>query len=72
MFFIKKILDVKFLLDLLVILITGVSQKRIDYRRKHESCFQDLNDGYCKQLDNFAQVIDDVMFTYHIVIASYL
>lgn len=65
----KKMLGVKFLPDLLVNLAAGVSQKRIDNLRNHNSYFQDLNDEYdfYKQLDNFAQVIDGVTFTYRLV-----
>jgi microsomal dipeptidase-like Zn-dependent dipeptidase len=64
-----KMLGVKFLPDLLVNLTAGVSQKRIDNLRNHNSYFQDLNDEYdfYKQLDNFAQVINGVTFTYRLV-----
>nr|WP_321221951.1 membrane dipeptidase [uncultured Psychroserpens sp.] len=64
-----KMLGVKFLPDLLVNLAAGVSQKRIDNLRNHNSYFQDLNDeyDYYKQLDNFAQVIDGITFTYRLV-----
>ncbi|MCK8480460.1 membrane dipeptidase [Psychroserpens algicola] len=64
-----KMLGVKFIPDLLVNLAAGVSQKRIDNLRNHNSYFQDLNDEYdfYKQLDNFAQVIDGITFTYRLV-----
>jgi microsomal dipeptidase-like Zn-dependent dipeptidase len=64
-----KMLGVKFLPDLLVNLAAGVSQKRIDNLRNHNSYFQDLNDeyDYYKQLNNFAQVINGVTFTYRLV-----
>ncbi|MDG5490226.1 membrane dipeptidase [Psychroserpens sp. SPM9] len=64
-----KMLGVKFIPDLLVNLAAGVSQKRIDNLRNHNSYFQDLNDeyDYYKQLDNFAQVIDGITFTYRLV-----
>jgi len=64
-----KILGFKFVADALVNLAAGVSQKRLDNLRNHNSYFQDLNDeyDYYKQLDNFAQVIDGVTFTYRLV-----
>nr|WP_321232093.1 membrane dipeptidase [uncultured Psychroserpens sp.] len=64
-----KMLGVKFLPDLLVNLAAGVSQKRIDNLRNHNSYFQDLKDEYdfYKQLDNFAQIIDGVTYTYRLV-----
>jgi len=64
-----KMLGFKFVPDLLVNLAAGVSQKRIDNLRNHNSYFQDLNDEYAYylQLDNFAQVIRGVTFTYRLV-----
>ena len=64
-----KILGFKFVSDILVNLAAGVSQKRIDNLRNHNSYFQDLNDeyDYYKQLHNFAQVIDNVTYTYRLV-----
>ncbi|MEM5563874.1 membrane dipeptidase [Psychroserpens sp. AS72] len=64
-----KMLGVKFLPDLLVNLAAGVSHKRIDNLRSHNSYFQDLiaEYDYYKQLNNFAQVIDGVTFTYRLV-----
>ncbi len=65
----KKMLGFKFVPDLLVNLAAGVSQKRIDNLRNHNSYFQDLNDEYnfYLQLNNMAQVIDGVTFTYRLV-----
>ncbi|WP_040280208.1 membrane dipeptidase [Psychroserpens damuponensis] len=64
-----QMLGVKFIPDLLVNLAAGVSHKRIDNLRSHNSYFQDLNDeyDYYKQLHNFAQVIDGITFTYRLV-----
>ncbi|WP_299338749.1 membrane dipeptidase [uncultured Psychroserpens sp.] len=64
-----KLLGFKFVSDILVNLAAGVSQKRIDSLRNHNSYFQDLNDEYAyyMQLHNFAQVIDKVTFTYRLV-----
>ncbi|WP_460217827.1 membrane dipeptidase [Psychroserpens sp. MEBiC05023] len=64
-----KILGFKFVSDILVNLAAGVSQKRIDNLRNHNSYYQDLNDEYdfYKQLDNFAQIIDGVTYTYRLV-----
>ena len=42
----KKMLGFKFVSDILVNLVAGVSQKRIDYLRNHNSYFQDLKDEY--------------------------
>ncbi|WP_298900486.1 membrane dipeptidase [uncultured Psychroserpens sp.] len=65
----EKILGFKFVSDLLVNLAAGVSQKRIDNLRNHNSYFQDLNDeyNYYMQRHNFAQVIDGVTYTYRLV-----
>ncbi|WP_052184299.1 membrane dipeptidase [Psychroserpens sp. Hel_I_66] len=65
----EKMLGFKFVSDILVNLAAGVSQKRIDSLRNHNSYFQDLNDeyNYYMQLNNFAQVIDDVTYTYRLV-----
>ncbi|WP_299120071.1 membrane dipeptidase [uncultured Winogradskyella sp.] len=65
----KKMLGVKFIPDLLVNLAAGVSQKRIDNLRNHNSYFQDLKDeyNYYMQLHNMAQIIDGVTFTYRLV-----
>ncbi|MBR9914174.1 MAG: peptidase M19 [Algicola sp.] len=64
-----KILGVKFIPDLLVNLAAGVSQKRIDNLRNHNSYFQDLKDEYhyYMQLHNYAQVVDGMTFTYRLV-----
>lgn len=64
-----KILGLKGISDLLVNLAAGVSQKRIDNLRNHNSYFQDLNDeyNYYMQLHNYAQVIKGVTFTYRMV-----
>lgn len=64
-----KILGLKGISDLLVNLAAGVSQKRIDNLRNHNSYFQDLNDeyNYYMQLDNYAHVIKGVTFTYRMV-----
>lgn len=64
-----KMLGVKFIPDLLVNLAAGVSQKRIDNLRNHNSYFQDLNDEYAyyMQLHNFAQIVDKVTYTYRLV-----
>ncbi|WP_179021960.1 membrane dipeptidase [Winogradskyella forsetii] len=64
-----KMLGFKFIPDLLVNLAAGVSQKRIDNLRNHSSYFQDLNDeyNYYMQLNNMAQIVDDITFTYRLV-----
>lgn len=61
-----KILGLKGIADLLVNLAAGVSQKRIDNLRNHNSYFQDLKDEYnfYMQLHNYAQVINNVTYTY--------
>lgn len=65
----RRMLGFKFPSDLLVNLAAGVSQKRIDHIRNHTSYYQDLNDeyNYFLQLNNFAQKIDDVQYTYRLV-----
>ncbi len=65
----KRMLGFKFVADLLVNLAAGVSQKRIDYVRNHTSYYQDLNDeyNYLLQLNNFAQKIDGIDYTYRLV-----
>ncbi|WP_298754724.1 membrane dipeptidase [uncultured Psychroserpens sp.] len=65
----KKMLGFKFVSDLLVNLAAGVSQKRIDNLRNHNSYFQDLNDeyDYYMQRHNFAEVIKGVTYTYRLV-----
>ncbi|MBC2844398.1 membrane dipeptidase [Winogradskyella flava] len=65
----EKMLGFKFIPDILVNLAAGVSQKRIDNLRNHSSYFQDLKDeyNYYLQLDNRAQIIDDITFTYRLV-----
>ena len=64
-----KILGFKFVSDILVNLVAGVSQKRIDNLRNHNSYFQDLKDEYAfyMQLHNFAQIIDGITYTYRLV-----
>jgi len=64
-----KILGFKFISDILVNLAAGVSQKRIDNLRNHNSYFQDLKDeyDYYMQLHNMAQIIDGITFTYRMV-----
>jgi len=64
-----KILGFKFISDILVNLAAGVSQKRIDSLRNHNSYFQDLKDeyDYYMQLHNMAQIIDGITFTYRMV-----
>ncbi len=64
-----KMLGFKFIADGLVNLATGLSQKRIDYLRNHKSYFEDLKDEYqyYLQLNNFAQKIDNVTYTYRLV-----
>ncbi len=64
-----KILGFKFISDALVNLAAGVSQKRIDNLRNHNSYFKDLVDehDYYLQLNNMAQIIDNVTFTYRLV-----
>lgn len=65
----KRMLGFKFVADLLVNLAAGISQKRIDHVRNHNSYYQDLNDeyNYFLQLNNFAQKIDNVQYTYRLV-----
>lgn len=65
----EKMLGVKFIPDLLVNFAAGVSQKRIDNIRNHNSYFQDLTDeyNYYMQLHNMAQIVDGVTFTYRLV-----
>lgn len=65
----EKILGFKFISDLLVNLAAGVSQKRIDNLRNHNSYFQDLQDEYAyyMQLHNMAQIIDGITYTYRMV-----
>lgn len=65
----QKMLGFKFIPDLLVNLAAGVSQKRIDNLRNHNSYFQDLQDehNYYMQLHNMAQIIDGITFTYRLV-----
>ena len=65
----KKMLGFKFVADLLVNLAAGISQKRIDYVRNHDSYYQDLNDeyNYLLQLNNFAQRINGIDYTYRLV-----
>lgn len=65
----KRMLGFKFPSDLLVNLAAGVSQKRIDHIRNHNSYYQDLNDeyNYFLQLNNFVQKIDNVQYTYRLV-----
>lgn len=68
--FIKdRMLGFKFISDILVNLAAGISQKRIDYVRSHNSYFQDLTDEYqfYLQLHNQAQKIGDTFFTYRLV-----
>ncbi|MBV7269291.1 membrane dipeptidase [Winogradskyella luteola] len=64
-----KILGFKFISDALVNLAAGVSQKRIDNLRNHNSYFKDLVDeyDYYLQLNNMAQIIGGVTFTYRLV-----
>ncbi|WP_452221785.1 membrane dipeptidase [Lacinutrix salivirga] len=64
----KRLIGFKFVSDILVNLAAGVSQKRIDYVRNHNSYFEDLNDeyNYYLQLHNFAQKIDNIHFTYRL------
>jgi microsomal dipeptidase-like Zn-dependent dipeptidase len=64
-----KILGFKFISDLLVNFAAGVSQKRIDNLRNHNSYFQDLKDeyNYYLQLHNMAQIIDGITYTYRLV-----
>lgn len=64
-----KILGLKGISDLLVNFAAGVSQKRIDFLRNHDSYFQDLIDeyNYYMELHNFAQVIRGVTYTYRMV-----
>lgn len=64
-----KILGFKFISDILVNLAAGVSQKRINNLRNHNSYFQDLKDeyDYYMQLHNMAQIIDGITFTYRMV-----
>ena len=65
----NRMLGFKFVADLLVNLAAGVSQKRLDHIRNHNSYYQDLNDeyNYFLQLNNFAQKIDGVDYTYRLV-----
>ncbi len=65
----ERMLGAKFIPDLLVNLTAGVSQKRIDNLRNHNSYFQDLKDEYnfYMQLHNRAQIIDGITFTYRLV-----
>jgi microsomal dipeptidase-like Zn-dependent dipeptidase len=65
----EKIFGFKFIPDLLVNLAAGISQKRIDNLRNHNSYFQDLKDEYAyyKQLNNLAQIVDGITFTYRLV-----
>ncbi len=64
-----KMLGFKFVSDILVNLAAGVSQKRIDNLRNHNSYFQDLVDeyNYYMQLHNMAQIIDGITYTYRLV-----
>lgn len=64
-----RILGFKWIADALVNLAAGVSQARIDYIRNHNSYFQDLEDEYnfYLQLDNEAQQIDGIWYTYRLV-----
>jgi len=64
-----KILSFKFISDILVNLAAGVSQKRIDNLRNHNSYFEDLKDEYAyyMQLYNMAQIINGVTYTYRLV-----
>ena len=61
-----RMLGFKFISDILTILAAGVSHSRIDNIRSHKSYFQDLNFeyDYYLQLDNFAQKIDNITYTY--------
>ncbi len=65
----RRIIGFKFIADFLVNLAAGVSQKRIDHVRNHHSYFQDLNDEYqfYLQLNNFAQKINGIHYTYRLV-----
>ena len=65
----EKMWGFKFVSDILVNLAAGVSQRRIDHIRNHNSYFQDLLDEYAyyKQLHNFAQKIDNITYTYRLV-----
>ncbi|WP_055442595.1 membrane dipeptidase [Lacinutrix himadriensis] len=62
----KRMLGFKFVSDILTNLAAGVSHSRIDNIRSHNSYFQDLKFeyDYYLQLDNFAQKIGDVTYTY--------
>jgi len=62
----KRMLGFKFVSDILTNLAAGVSHSRIDNIRSHNSYFQDLNFeyDYYLQLDNFAQKIGDITYTY--------
>ncbi|WP_452232424.1 membrane dipeptidase [Lacinutrix sp. MEBiC02595] len=61
-----RMLGFKFISDILTNLAAGVSHSRIDNIRSHKSYFQDLNFEYeyYLQLDNFAQKIDGITYTY--------
>jgi hypothetical protein len=61
----EKMLDVKFIPNVLVNLDAVVSQKRIDHLRNHKSYFQDLKNEYnfYMQLHNRAQIIDGITYT---------
>jgi len=65
----EKILGFKFISDILVNLAAGVSQKRIDNLRNHNSYFEDLKNEYdfYLQLNNFAEKIGDTFYTYRVV-----
>lgn len=64
----KRMLGFKFISDILVNLAAGVSHSRIDNIRSHNSYFQDLLDiyNYYLQLNNFAQKIDNITYTYRL------
>ena len=65
----KRVFGWKGLTDVLVNLASSVSQSRIDYVLRHTDYFQDLMDEYdfYLQLDNMAQKIDGITYTYRVV-----
>lgn len=65
----KKIFGSKGITDLLVNLAASVSQSRIDYVRRHNDYFQELEDEYdfYKQLNNMAQQLNGKTYTYRLV-----
>lgn len=64
----KRLIGFKFMSDILVNLAAGISHKRVDYIRSHNSYFEDLNDeyNYYLQLNNFAQKINNIHYTYRL------